>query len=1105
MGSAFKEVIELAIQSTGNEQLRVLLKSLRDVGDVGELSGEQVSGFVDELDRLSKDQAATQGLQKSASAFKVLGRSVIETEKSIRDARDRVAELGKAISAAEAPTKKQIQDFESSRRELSRLNAVQDKQRANLLSIKSALGEAGLETRNLVAAEKELAERTARSESAVESLVSATRKEIKVRSEAAQRSKEINEQLKRSEGDYKRLADAVEASNRRIGKDVLAYVRNTAGEYKRLSASAKESATAQVAAVESGNARITKSYGKTTDAVGLLRKGLGALGIAFSLSTIKDGIVSILGVGDAAERTKIQLAQLYGTQAEGNKAYEELRTLAKETGQSFQGVLEAAARLKATGLEPLDGTLKSLINQTAALGGSQETLTGIGLALGQMYAKQKIQTEEILQLVERGVPAFDLLAKVTGKQGTELQKLIQSGSLGRTTIKALIDEIGRASDGAAAKSLNTLSGLVTQLKDQFAAFLERISNSGAADFFKAKLTGIRNEIELMVNDGRLQKFAEDTSNSITQIGGAISAVTEKWRVFKGVIDVVTGAAAYSLTLSQEAGAKAVAAITETFTSITGLGENISRTFRDIADGLSGQLSDSLDKAKGGANALGASFELASSKGAQLAASFDNVKSGADSTASAFRNVQSGIDSTAAKVIDMGKAADYAAQKSEKLAEAFKTLGVKSSAELQDAAKKAEEALNTIVASYQAGGGATAATTEDVANAFKKYSEAQRATVADSKEFEKAGVEGALNIKAALLGLSDIEPPKLKAPDLANYSDAISSVKSENDAAAESIKGVGDQANATSGDVGNAAQAIQNIYSGFAGELGKTSTAAIEQFTKLTRQIFELSAGIADFSGLARFGKAAEDAYNIINGKIEQQKLGVAALAGQYANLSDEAIRDMIRLGGGVDAAAASVDLLAQGAREGKTEFDLLGQQDLGALASAADAAAAKVRQIGEAAKAAKEQLQGIADSLQDELDRAAGRNADIEKRRYEQQLADIRQLAEESGNLNSAEYNAALARAKRVHDLNLRNIAEEKKAREASKAATDSTSAAGGGTNTPAPGPSPSPTPLPKPGGAQRAAPGSNSYALTFNINGNTADVVREVKRQLDEIARRSR
>ena len=78
-------------------------------------------------------------------------------------------------------------------------------------------------------------------------------------------------------------------------------------------------------------------------------------------------------------------------------------------------------------------------------------------------------------------------------------------------------------------------------------------------------------------------------------------------------------------------------------------------------------------------------------------------------------------------------------------------------------------------------------------------------------------------------------------------------------------------------MGNAAKFIQDTYAGFANELGKTSAAAVERFTQLTREIFELSIGIADFSGLARFGKAAEDAYAIVNAEIAKQRAKWPAL------------------------------------------------------------------------------------------------------------------------------------------------------------------------------------------------------------------------------------
>ncbi|MEG6624265.1 tape measure protein, partial [Pseudomonas aeruginosa] len=83
--------------------------------------------------------------------------------------------------------------------------------------------------------------------------------------------------------------------------------------------------------------------------------------------------------------------------------------------------------LKAYGLDPMDGSLKAIEDQSEKLGGGMERLEGITTAVGQAWAKQKLQTEEILQLVERGVPVWDMLAKVTGKNAAQLQDLASKG------------------------------------------------------------------------------------------------------------------------------------------------------------------------------------------------------------------------------------------------------------------------------------------------------------------------------------------------------------------------------------------------------------------------------------------------------------------------------------------------------------------------------------------------------------------------------------------------------------------------------------------------------------------------------------------------------
>ena len=55
----------------------------------------------------------------------------------------------------------------------------------------------------------------------------------------------------------------------------------------------------------------------------------------------------------------------------------------------------------------MDGSMQAIVDQASKLGGGMERLNGISLAVGQAWAKQKLQGEEILQLVEHGVPVWE--------------------------------------------------------------------------------------------------------------------------------------------------------------------------------------------------------------------------------------------------------------------------------------------------------------------------------------------------------------------------------------------------------------------------------------------------------------------------------------------------------------------------------------------------------------------------------------------------------------------------------------------------------------------------------------------------------------------------
>lgn len=260
------------------------------------------------------------------------------------------------------------------------------------------------------------------------------------------------------------------------------------------------------------------AYVSLNAAFGLVQKGLDLVG---------SGIRSMLSTGDEFELLGKRLTSLMGSVEGGEKAVAWIKQFAKDTPLEVADVTEAFALLKSYGLDPMGGTLQAVVDKNEELGGGMERLTGISSALGQAYAKQKLQTEEILQLVERGVPVWSLLEKVTGKNASQLQDLATKGKLGRDVIKELIAEMGKSAAGAAAANMTTLTGLTSNLSDVWSDFLNRISKSGALDYVKGKLAEVAKTIDQMDKDGRLDALAQALSKAFIEGAGKVEEFAKK--------------------------------------------------------------------------------------------------------------------------------------------------------------------------------------------------------------------------------------------------------------------------------------------------------------------------------------------------------------------------------------------------------------------------------------------------------------------------------------------------------------------------------------------------------------------------------------------------
>nr|BAR22155.1 phage tape measure protein [uncultured Mediterranean phage uvMED] len=210
---------------------------------------------------------------------------------------------------------------------------------------------------------------------------------------------------------------------------------------------------------ETGRSAKTASAGVGT-LVGALRPLLAALAVIGTARFIFFKTAEL-------ETQRKSLEQLTGSLEKTNKIIAELQAFGAVTPFTSSELIEQTKRLKAFGFETeeLVDTTKRLSDVAGATGAD---LTGIATAFGQIRAKGKLQQEENLQLLERGVNITDELKKITKLQGDEFESAMRKGEIGADAVnQALINLTSRGGifAGGATKQADTLNGKLSTLQD----------------------------------------------------------------------------------------------------------------------------------------------------------------------------------------------------------------------------------------------------------------------------------------------------------------------------------------------------------------------------------------------------------------------------------------------------------------------------------------------------------------------------------------------------------------------------------------------------------------------------------------------------------------
>lgn len=235
---------------------------------------------------------------------------------------------------------------------------------------------------------------------------------------------------------------------------------------------------------------------------GSLKGGLIGLGAA---ATAAAGYVSSTGISfdRMKEQSQIAWTTLLGGAKQANNMIGELQTMAAKTPFSFESADKAAKLLKSMGFSAKEiiPDLKTLGDATSAVGGSQEDLEGVATAIGQMNAKQKVSAEEMQQLVERGIPAWGLMAKGMGMSTKELMNMSAQGKImSSDAIPAMMKAMNEQFGGAMQKQSQSFNGLMSNMGDD----IQQISGMLMQPMFDGMKNGLSQVVQML--DGFLNSL-----------------------------------------------------------------------------------------------------------------------------------------------------------------------------------------------------------------------------------------------------------------------------------------------------------------------------------------------------------------------------------------------------------------------------------------------------------------------------------------------------------------------------------------------------------------------------------------------------------------------
>lgn len=249
----------------------------------------------------------------------------------------------------------------------------------------------------------------------------------------------------------------------------------------------------------------------------IVKSTLAFTAVYDGLHMVSEGIKDVISSGiefDAQmQQAQIGFATMLGSAQKAQEMLKQLADFAQSTPFDLTGVEDAAKQMLAMGFtaQEILPDMKAIGDAAAALGLQTDGIQRVALALGQMLTSGVVHTEEMNQLVDNNIDAWNILAQAVGKSVPEVRKLVENGLVpAKEATDAIIAGLEQRYPNMLQKMNSSFVSQMGNLRDSFKRTF--------GDLMKPTFDWLTNSVLPAIND-KLNAFRQ----TLEQTGSASQA------------------------------------------------------------------------------------------------------------------------------------------------------------------------------------------------------------------------------------------------------------------------------------------------------------------------------------------------------------------------------------------------------------------------------------------------------------------------------------------------------------------------------------------------------------------------------------------------------